>query len=97
MEQDGLFCNKSSRAIDALETNRANPVKCPREIRACSSKNMTWLIEELRCFSACIMGNKKTRSWKPLCCYTMIKTRSLKLSGMNHMTEALESMAINCL
>lgn len=51
---------RSSRAIDAFETNRANPVKCPREIRARSSKNMTWLIEQLKCFfSAHIMGNAK--------------------------------------
>lgn len=51
---------KSSRATDALETNRANPVKCPREIRACSSEKMTWLIEQVKCFvSACIMDNKK--------------------------------------
>lgn len=51
---------KSSRATDALETNRANSVKCLREIRAFSSKKMAWLIEQLKCFfSAHIMCNKQ--------------------------------------
>lgn len=51
---------KSSRATDALETNRATPVKCLRETGTCSSKKVTWLIEQLKCFfSAHVMGNKK--------------------------------------
>lgn len=51
---------KSSRAADVLETKRAKPVKCLREIRVCSSKKMTWLIEQLKCFfSTHITGNKK--------------------------------------
>jgi len=50
-----------SGAADILETNRKTPVKCLKEIRACSFKKVTWLVGQLRCLytNACSMYNKQ--------------------------------------
>lgn len=63
-EWDEVLSNREEpQTADVLGANRETLVKCLKAVRACSSKNVTWLIVQLKCLyiDACSIDNKQEK------------------------------------